>query len=134
NLRELALEVFGIGRRHRPTRRSTTAETTAPSPGLTSQSQGTGELARHLSSAPLVMLARAHCWERHSKSEVSKLTQEGRRSQSRKGSCWRTGDDEHAQCMEKGPCGGFSAPTLPLQSDTSTNALCDLCPLISVTM
>lgn len=55
------------------------------------------------------------------------------------GSCWRTGDDERAQCMERGPCGAsllspIPAPTLPLPSETSTNALRDLCLMISVTM
>ena len=49
-------------------------------------------------------------------------------------SCWRTGDDERAQCMEKGPCGGFPAPILPQPSNTTTYTLLDLCLLISVTM
>lgn len=30
------------------------------------------------------------------------------------GCCWRTRDYEPVRCMEKGPCGGFSAPILPL--------------------
>lgn len=50
------------------------------------------------------------------------------------GCCWRTRDYERAQCMEKGPCGGFSAPILPLPSSAATNALLDLCLLISVSM
>lgn len=55
------------------------------------------------------------------------------------GSCWRTGDDERAQCVERGPCGAsllspIPAPTLPLPSETTTDALRDLCLMISVTM
>lgn len=50
------------------------------------------------------------------------------------GCCWRTRDYERAQCMEKGPRGGFSAPILPLPSSAATNALLDLCLLISVSM